>query len=142
MLGILPAAIMALTLTGYLINAQLENLNQAFNERGKAIADQSASLSIYGIFTGDMEILGNALQVVLEQSDVVSVTVTDAKGAVLSHLEHADSLHSPVPETNGIRSFTTPVFRCLRQERLLTTRTRLATQYKRGNRACRSAPSR
>ena len=110
MLGILPAAIMALTLTGYLINAQLENLNQAFNERGKAIADQSASLSIYGIFTGDMEILGNALQVVLEQSDVVSLTVTDAKGAVLSHLEHADSLHSPVPETNGIRSFTTPVF--------------------------------
>ena len=30
LLGILPAAIMALTLTVYIINAQLANLNQSF----------------------------------------------------------------------------------------------------------------
>lgn len=110
MLGIMPAAIMALSLTGYLISAQLENLNQAFQERGKAIADQSASLSIYGIFTGDMEILGSALQVVLEQSDVVSITVTDSRGAVLSHLEHTNPPNSPAIESSGISSFSTPVF--------------------------------
>ncbi|HXK57998.1 MAG TPA: HAMP domain-containing protein, partial [Gammaproteobacteria bacterium] len=110
MLGIMPAAIMALSLTGYIINAQLENLNQAFQERGKAIAEQSASLSIYGIFAGDGEILKSALQTVLEHSDVVSVTVADRTGAVLAHLEHPGSADATTPESAGINSFSTPVF--------------------------------
>jgi len=116
MLGIVPAAVMALTLTGYIINAQLETLDHSFQERGRAIAHQSASLSIYGIFSGDREILNGALQAVLEQHDVVSITVTDTSGATLSHLEHAASSSKSSNEITRINSFSTPVFS------LLTTR--------------------
>ncbi|MCP4289082.1 MAG: response regulator [Gammaproteobacteria bacterium] len=113
MLGIMPAAIMALTLTGYIINAQLEKLNQAFQERGSAIVHQAASISIYGIFSGDMGILRTSLQTILEQSDVVSVTVTDPKGNILSHLEHTKVLNSPTSESAKITRFSTPVFSLL-----------------------------
>lgn len=110
LLGILPAAIMALTLTVYIINAQLANLNQSFQERGKAIADHSASLSIYGIFTGNEEILRSALNTIMEQADVVSVTVTDATGSVLSHLEHVDEQKPLSANNTSISSFSSPVF--------------------------------
>jgi len=113
LLGIVPAAVIALTLTGYLVNAQIGELNQAFQERGKAIAIQSASLSMYGIVTADMEILRSALQTVLAQSDVVSVAVSDPKGAVLSHLEQADALHALTAVKSSINSFSTPVFSLL-----------------------------
>jgi len=113
MLGILPAAVMALTLTGYIVNAQLENLHQSFQERGDAFAKQSASLSIYGIFTGDMEMLKHSLQTVLQQMDVVSITVTDPQGVTLSHLEHEEVLYSSITERSGINSFTTPVYSIL-----------------------------
>ncbi|MCB1761782.1 MAG: response regulator [Gammaproteobacteria bacterium] len=119
MLGIIPAAIMALSLTGYIIDAQIEALHQAFKERGEALVQQAASISIYGLFSGDLGILQSSLQGIMEQSDVVSVTVTDPDGTILSHLEHARALDSPTTESAQITSFFTPVFSLSNQKSLV-----------------------
>jgi two-component system sensor histidine kinase BarA len=86
MIGLLPALILALMLTIYLISTQLEQLNELFNERGESIANQSAAISVYGIFTRDKTILEMSLRPVFLQEDVHSIKVFDASGSLLSHM--------------------------------------------------------
>ena len=105
MLGILPAAIMALTLTIYIVGAQLENLNQAFRERGNAIAHEAAAVSAYGILTGDPLVLRAGLQQIQARSnDLLSIRVTDTRGRQLAQVTipgggdtHRVRFSTPVP---------------------------------------------
>jgi two-component system sensor histidine kinase BarA len=97
MISLLPAFILALILTIYLITSQLGRLDESFNERGISIANQSASISVYGIFTRDKSILEMSLRPVLMQTDVYSIEVYDATGNLLSlmtkqHSENRDNL--------------------------------------------------
>jgi two-component system, NarL family, sensor histidine kinase BarA len=94
MIGILPALILALMLTIYLINTQLYRLNELFNERGQSIADQTAAISVYGIFTRDRSILEMSLRPVFLQNDVHSIKVFDASGALLSHMVKTEDRNS------------------------------------------------
>ncbi|MEW8505288.1 MAG: ATP-binding protein [Candidatus Thiodiazotropha sp.] len=93
MVGLLPAFILAFILTVYLISTQLDRLNESFNERGVSIANQSASISVYGIFTRDKSILEMSLRPVFLQPDVYSIEVFDATGALLTRLEKQYSEH-------------------------------------------------
>ncbi|MGD8913466.1 MAG: ATP-binding protein, partial [Candidatus Thiodiazotropha sp.] len=86
MISLLPAFILALTLTIYLIGSQLGRLDESFNERGVSIANQSAAISVYGIFTRDKSILEMSLRPVFLQSDVYSIEVYDAMGGLLSSM--------------------------------------------------------
>ncbi|MCG8486133.1 MAG: ATP-binding protein [Chromatiales bacterium] len=69
-----------------MISTQLEQLNELFNERGESIANQSAAISVYGIFTRDKTILEMSLRPVFLQEDVHSIKVFDASGSLLSHM--------------------------------------------------------
>lgn len=91
MIGLLPAFILALMLIIYLISTQLEQLTKLFNERGVSIANQSAAISVYGIFTRDKTILEMSLRPVFLQEDVHSIKVFDATGSLLSHMKKTDS---------------------------------------------------
>jgi two-component system sensor histidine kinase BarA len=86
MIGLLPAFILALILTVYLISTQLDRLNESFNERGASIANQSASISVYGIFTRDKSILEMSLRPVFLQSDVYAIEVYDASASLLTRM--------------------------------------------------------
>ncbi|MEW8050170.1 MAG: ATP-binding protein [Candidatus Thiodiazotropha sp.] len=86
MISLLPAFILAFILTVYLISTQLDRLDESFNERGVSIANQSASISVYGIFTRDKSILEMSLRPVFLQTDVYSIDVFDASGSLLSHM--------------------------------------------------------
>ena len=92
LLGIVPAAIMALSLTAYLITAQLDNLEQAFKERGKATAQEVAAASFYGIFSGDIESLSLNLKSIVKRKDILSIIVNDSQGKLLlSTGKHAEN---------------------------------------------------
>jgi len=112
MLGILPAVIMTLTLTGYIVTAQLENLNQAFLQRGNAIAHEAAAISIYGIFSNDTEVLRSSLKPVLKRADLVSISVVNQMGGVLAHID--SPAHRKAKGDAGyesaIASFSAPVY--------------------------------
>ncbi len=103
MIGLLPAFILALLLTVYLISTQLDRLNEAFNERGESIANQSASISVYGIFTRDKTILEMSLRPVFLQADVYAIEVYDASGSLLSRMVKQ---YSEMPE--NIAGFSAP----------------------------------
>jgi two-component system sensor histidine kinase BarA len=87
LLSIIPAAFMALGLASYLIFAQLTTLEEAFEKEGKAIAREVASISVYGVFSGDWEALRGTIRSVFDRTDLVSVTVEDPTGRKLLHLE-------------------------------------------------------
>ena len=96
LLGILPAAIMALTLTWYLITAQLQNLELAFQERGNAIAQEIAAASVYGIFSGDAESLTLNLESILKRGSIRSIIVNNANGKLIASVgELEDPVGSP-----------------------------------------------
>ncbi|MCG8098226.1 MAG: HAMP domain-containing protein, partial [Candidatus Thiodiazotropha taylori] len=103
MIGLLPAFILALMLTIYLISTQLEQLNELFNERGESIANQSAAISVYGIFTRDKTILEMSLRPVFLQDDVHSIKVFDASGALLSHMNK-----KVVEKSSNLTQFSAP----------------------------------
>ncbi len=90
MIGLLPASVLALLLTIYLISTQIERLNELFDERGESIASQSAAISVYGIFTRDKSILEMSLRPIFLQQDVHSIKVFDATGSLLSHMVKND----------------------------------------------------
>lgn len=87
LIGILPAFLLAMTLTTYLINSQLVRLSESFDELGHSIANESAAISVYGIFTRDKTILDQSLKPVFLQADVHSIKVYDNHGVLLTHLK-------------------------------------------------------
>ena len=111
MLGVLPAAIMALTLTGYIISAQLENLDRSFQDRGRAIAEQTAALSVYGGFSGNIEVLKSGLRSIMEHNGVVSILVQGADEQEIVYLERDPGLSGEEPGNGAgkIVSFNAPV---------------------------------
>lgn len=115
LLGILPAAIMALTLTAYLINAQLNNHEEAFRERGKAIAQEAAAVSVYGMFTSNSEVLQLSLQEIIERTDIVSIKAKSLDGSVLAFVnsvlatkneQQTDNTHSRFFSANVVGGLT------------------------------------
>ena len=107
LLGILPAAIMALALTWYLITAQLQNLELAFQERGNAIAQEVAAASVYGIFSGDTESLSLSLESILKRGDIISILVNSSDGKLIASVGEKDT---PLPSFQQSPRITSSFF--------------------------------
>ncbi len=85
-LGILPALLLAVSLSTYMVNSQYEELSNAFSQRGAAIAKQIAASSVYGMFTNNSEIVAQSLNPLLrENRDLISVTIKNANDNVFWH---------------------------------------------------------
>ncbi len=86
LLSLFPAALMSLGLGAYVINVQLQMLDDSFQERGKAIAREMATVSVYGLFSGDLVAMEMGARSILNQPEVVAVTLQDTIGETLIHL--------------------------------------------------------
>ncbi len=87
LVGILPALVLALSVTTYLIKSQLSRLSESFDELGHSIASEAAAISVYGIFTRDKSILDQSLKPVFLQADVHAIKVYDNRGILLTYLK-------------------------------------------------------
>jgi len=83
-IGLLPAFIISITLAWYFISTRLADLEDSFYEKGDAIAQELAALSIYGIFTVNKEVLQASVDKVFAHPDVVVAIIKDADGTILS----------------------------------------------------------
>jgi two-component system sensor histidine kinase BarA len=103
---------MALALTVYIITAQLEALSQSFEKQGNALAHETAAISIYGILSGDPQLLLLSLKPILERTDVLSIVVRDKQQATLAYIETPDSsaLQSLTASDRSVVSFSAPVY--------------------------------
>lgn len=88
LLGLVPATILAILLTSYLIRLQLSEIDRGFNERGELIAKQAATTSVYGVFTQDPGILTLTLNPILSQPEVLSIKVENQANEVLLVLKN------------------------------------------------------
>jgi two-component system sensor histidine kinase BarA len=106
LLSIFPAVVLAISLTAYVIKAQLETLEKSFLQQGQAIAQEIAAVSVYGIFSGDLEALKHSVEAVATRTNALSVTIKDHQGKTLLHLQR------PITATyadQSIRRFQAPV---------------------------------
>ncbi|MEJ2694364.1 MAG: hypothetical protein P8166_15345, partial [Candidatus Thiodiazotropha sp.] len=99
LIGILPALVLAVSVTSYLITSQLGRLSESFNELGHSIANEAAAISVYGIFTRDKTILDQSLKPVFLQADIHAIKVYDNRGILLTYLKKTtERKHIPFAE--------------------------------------------
>jgi two-component system sensor histidine kinase BarA len=80
LLGLLPASILAFCLTFWFIQTGINNLDKALSERGEIITENLAPASIYGIFSGNDELLQRLTDNVAKGTDVVEVAIYNKQG--------------------------------------------------------------
>ncbi|RMG36787.1 MAG: response regulator [Gammaproteobacteria bacterium] len=83
LLGLLPMLLMSLLLGGYLVGARLNDLEQALQSRGQALANELAATAIYGIFSGDTASLRASAKHFLARADVLTIAIRDGDGKTL-----------------------------------------------------------
>ncbi|MES9902242.1 MAG: ATP-binding protein, partial [Sedimenticola sp.] len=110
LLSMVPATIMALTLTIYIIDSQLKDHAKLFEERGNAVAQEAAAYCVYGLFSGDQEILKASLQEVSKRAGVTSIKVIDGSNETLTELNNAsEGAPGSADEDQHVRFFSAPV---------------------------------
>ncbi|HEY9198745.1 MAG TPA: response regulator [Gammaproteobacteria bacterium] len=106
---LLPALVIATVLGAYFIKTRIQDLDEALHDRGRAIANQLAPASEYGVFAGNHDILKPLAEAALHEADVVRVTILDrdhtplaqARTARSAPLEGTDLLEFEAPIRNS-----------------------------------------
>ena len=75
LLGLLPALLVALLLTGYHLHSRLNDLEAAVAQQGAAMARYLASSAEYGVLSGNTTALGTLLDQAMKEPGVASVAV-------------------------------------------------------------------
>ncbi len=109
-IGLLPAFIISITLAWYFVSTRLSDLERSFYEKGDAIAQELAALSIYGIFTGNKEVLQASVNKVFSHPDVVVAIVRDIDGAVLSRTNAVGFGGKTAKNSEYSINFSAPVY--------------------------------
>ena len=75
MLGLLPTVLVALVLTAYHLHTRLEDLKTTMTQQGMAMARHLATSAEYGVFSGNMTVLGNLLDQAVDEPGMKSAAV-------------------------------------------------------------------
>lgn len=82
--ALLPVLIFALLLESHFIYTRIGEMDRALFDRAKLIVRQLASSSEYAVFSGNLSLLQQQVDVALSQPDVNAVVVLDASGSYLA----------------------------------------------------------
>lgn len=104
LIGIIPAIILTSALAYYFINNQIKSLATSLNERGDIITRQLATAGVYGVFSGNNQILQELVNTVLQEKDVVSVKISNQQHNILAQAQLSD-----LPESDHLIRFSAPV---------------------------------
>lgn len=104
LLGILPSLLLVTSLAYYFIQYHYLDLENALKEKGQITINQLAISSIYGVFSGNTEILMDISDALLAQPDIVSVHISDNMGTTFAQSEHPQ-----LPAEKDLINFSSPV---------------------------------
>ncbi len=106
-LALVPLTAIVLFISLHSVFTRLHDLDGALQYRGQALARGLAPACEYGMVSGNRAILSNLAQAALTEPDVVGVTLTDIRGAVLVHVtapaQRAD-------ESSATYTFRAPIY--------------------------------
>ena len=104
LLGIIPAFILSSALAFYFIDNQIRNLEISLQERGDLITRQLASASVYGVFSGNNQVLQELVNTVLKEKYVVSVKIINQQDIIIAQAQLIE-----IPDAIFLLNFTAPV---------------------------------
>ena len=104
LLGIIPAFILTSALAFYFIDNQIRTLQVSLSERGDMITRQLASASVYGVFSGNNQILQELVNTVLQEKDVVSVKIINQQDVIIAKAQLLE-----IPDADYLQNFTAAV---------------------------------
>lgn len=84
-LGMLPGLLVSLVLGFFFVSERFSDLNDLLDQRALAMAKQLAPVCEYGVMTGNIAILQNIANNMLEEPDVRSITISNQERMVLAH---------------------------------------------------------
>ncbi len=96
--AVLPMLVLAVVMTVSYTGLRLADLDEALNARGRAFARQLAAASEYAVFSGDRDALQQLATTLLDEEDVLGVSVIDRDGATLARSGRLDG-RLPSPES-------------------------------------------
>ncbi len=79
-LVVLPASILAFSLTFWFVQTRIDELDKTLSERGEIIVKNLSPASLYGIFSGSDYLLQRLTDSIILESDVVDVSIFNKKG--------------------------------------------------------------
>ena len=106
LITLLPALVIAGVLGAYFIKTRIQDLGEALHDRGRAIANQLAPASEYGVFAGNHDILKALAEAALTEQDVVRVTVLDRRRVPLADARAAARAGA---EADDLLQFEAPI---------------------------------
>lgn len=90
LLGVLPAAIVAITLSVYFTTTRLNDLYDLLHQTNQNLATSIAETSVNAVFTGNIEALNTILDSYRDAPNVLSIQITDAIGTTITQA------HNPI----------------------------------------------
>ncbi|MDO6682579.1 MULTISPECIES: response regulator [unclassified Oceanobacter] len=85
LMGLVPVLIASVTLGGYFISQRFRDLNDLLDQRALAMAKQLAPVCEYGVTIGNVAILQNIANNMLEEPDVRSVSIYNQDMELMAH---------------------------------------------------------
>lgn len=87
LLGVLPAAILAIILAAYFTTTRLNDMYDLLHKTNQNLANSIAESSVNGVYSGNLEELHTILGAVVNEPDIISVKITNPVGTTLAELK-------------------------------------------------------
>lgn len=104
MVALIPVLIFSVLLEGYFIYTRIGEMDRALFDRAKLIVRQLASSSEYAVFSGNLSLLQQQVDVALSQPDVNAVVVLDASGDFLAGSGNSKDYNAILKQADSIES--------------------------------------
>ena len=85
LLGIIPAAALAVILATYLTSTRLTDMYDLLHKTNENLANSIAESSVNGVFSGDLDALNHVISASINEPDVISINITSKQGITLSY---------------------------------------------------------
>lgn len=102
MVALIPVLIFSVLLEGYYIYTRIGEMDRALFDRAKLIVRQLASSSEYAVFSGNLSLLQQQVDVALSQPDVNAVVVLDASGNYLAGSGNSNDYNAIIKRNDGV----------------------------------------
>jgi len=85
LLGVIPAAALAVILATYLTSTRLTDMYDLLHKTNENLANSVAESSVNGVFSGDLDALNNIISAAINEPDLISISITSKRGTTLAY---------------------------------------------------------
>lgn len=107
LLGVMPAAIVAIILATYLTSTRLNDMYDLLHKTNENLCLSIAKSSVNGVFSGNLAALDAVVRSVVNEPDILSIKITDSAGTALSYA--SSDIATPSLLSNPSKEIVQPI---------------------------------